>query len=177
MRLHNASLPPGRTRELCLDFFAAVATLNSLREGARINARATPWFLTSFQTSSSGLFPASTSGERTIGSGLSPGARSNAPTCPCALDILSSKTALLLGYKLGTRVAVGSGPTRGVGGVHDNLLFIPPRRRSSSHRRCCRRPYISRTSGKGTMDAYVSRRQQAAAMRGCDRALAPAPPS
>ena len=112
MRLHNASLPPGRTRELCLDFFAAVATLNSLREGARINARATPWFLTSFQTSSSGLFPASTAGERTIGSGLSPGARSDAPTCPCALDILSSKNALLLGYKLGTRVAVGSGPTR-----------------------------------------------------------------
>ena len=32
MRLHNASFPSGRTRELCLDFFAAVATLNSLRD-------------------------------------------------------------------------------------------------------------------------------------------------
>lgn len=31
-RLHNASFPSGRTRELCLDFFAAVATLNSLRD-------------------------------------------------------------------------------------------------------------------------------------------------
>jgi Protein of unknown function (DUF3631) len=49
MRLHNASFPPGRTSELCLDFFAAVATLNSLRD-------AILWgFLTSFQTSSSGL--------------------------------------------------------------------------------------------------------------------------
>ena len=31
-RLHNASFPSGRTRELCLDFFAAVATLNSRRD-------------------------------------------------------------------------------------------------------------------------------------------------
>ena len=59
MRLHNASFPSGRTRELCLDFFAAVATLNSLRDanlwgrGSMFEQRRGSW--TSFQTSSSGL--------------------------------------------------------------------------------------------------------------------------
>ncbi len=59
MRLNNASFPLEKNARTLPGFFCSsrnlelTARCKSLR--ARINARATPWFMTSFQTSSSGL--------------------------------------------------------------------------------------------------------------------------